>query len=419
MRTSWSSKGIGYYLLIYVFPVVYALTVMPFTVQFFRRFAASPEGDASLFGLYRLSAVHEFFLPLFVVALELISIRLAAAFWATRASERDGAGERRDRGSRLVLVVFLLFQAFPMFSVYFDARITEFRDLQATHARQLTVDPNEQAQADRENQLQATRYQSVLASYNASIATLKGQISDAATAAAAIDSQLRNALQHEQIANTLDERESGKAEVARLGPIATRAADDSRQLVGKLTELNATPPSPPVATVPTAHATPLPFESDVSFLIGTMALPNSYLAAFAALMFGVIVFGAGHQIAAMGGGGQGRGLGAANRTFDLVSDLRFCEALPASRQPEYVKNLEALIEMHFSALRSLRKLSQGGATLQLDNVKQEEELNHLASLRAAVTTSRVEPASKQYLLDVVNRLFAAPMDQAIKGTRAI
>ena len=98
--------------------VAYTLVVLPFTVNFFRTIASPPKSGDSLFFVIPLDIAHLFMLPIFLAALEFVSIRLAISFWSE--------GEVKQK--ILVYVLFLLCQSFAMTSVYYDIRLHNFHD---------------------------------------------------------------------------------------------------------------------------------------------------------------------------------------------------------------------------------------------------------------------------------------------------
>ena len=105
----------------FIVTVSYTLVVLPYTVRFFNDLAAiSLENEFRLFGIIPLSKCHEYFLPIFLCALEFASIHLSITFW-----------KKKEKAFEYILIIllFLFCQSYAMSSVYYDIRNKEFEEI--------------------------------------------------------------------------------------------------------------------------------------------------------------------------------------------------------------------------------------------------------------------------------------------------
>lgn len=405
------SKGLGYGLLEFIFPPIYALTVMPFTVQFFRRFVSPPAADVKLFNLLPLAQVHEFFLPLFVLALELISIRLAAAFWA---------GSNWIRRI-LVLGVFVGFQMFPTFSVYYDARVTDYS--QQTASAQPKVDPAEvkRLQDDYVNRQQqndkaAAQYNLQLANQERDKVRLQQQISDLQGSIESSGTQISNALDRARFPGTVAEREAAANEAQRLGKQVDQLRADQSQAQKELQQLVSspplapTPPEPP--SFPEARPQPLPFKSEVDFMISTLSLPTSILVFFVSLIFPIIVFGAGFMLAKMETGDyEGVELVGGPALLNLATEFRICSRLSPVQQVGFVEGLKPVVLNYFETLRSSSEFAAINTRVNLENQNELDLLQELAALKGQLFSSRLAKEAKNRLDTYIDHLIDTQLFQ--------
>lgn len=389
-------RGLGYYLLKYVFPVVYALTVMPFVVSFYRHVVSPPNSDVMLLGLIPLGPVHTFFLPFFLLATEIISLRLAAAFWASRKREQ----------AALLLVIFTLFQMFPAFSVFFDARVKEFQQLQDVQAQELRVDPAEERAADKLYADTVGQYTLALKNWNDDKDRIAGQIASTRGDLDTVLAQRQDALARLRAPGTLAERETATNENQRLAGTSDQLARQVNGLQEQLRNIIAAPPTRPERQSPAAKPQPLLYKTDVDYVVGTLGDVNSHLAMFVASMFIAIVFGAGYVMAgAEGNNGLARGVMS---PLDIGRELRFCSGLPIERQKNFVGQIQSTINYQLAAHRALTNQSIALATLQMIGDSEVDEIRLLASFGEAVTSSGISPETKEVLRDFIDGLIRNP-----------
>lgn len=93
------------------FALIYTLTILPFTVNFFKGIVDLVD-NYTLANLISLATIHNFTLPFFLMSLEFAAVGLACSFWARRSTLHKIG----------ILILFLCCQLFPMISLYYDVR---------------------------------------------------------------------------------------------------------------------------------------------------------------------------------------------------------------------------------------------------------------------------------------------------------
>lgn len=401
-RVSW--QPIIYAVTVLPFTVIYALTVTPFTVQFFRTFAQSPDvGDITLLSAWPLRQVHEFFLPLFIFALEVISIQLAANAWSLGMN-------RRFLALIPLLVVLVFAQAFPTFSVYLDARNTAFKK----NTEVVDADPLDVARVNAENELRTRQYQ----------LDKEKHADDLRIQASLIDAQTRD-LERQLV--PVD------ASIGRLQQLAVRFWTDAHwteyngpdglvpirnDLRARLAavqsqrqRLIANPPQGPPAPelLPEPKSQPK-YEDVVQYMTDTRGRPEALLSVFVALIFPTIVLGAGYVIARYSG--TSRVIDGSYRPplpyLRLQNELAIGRVLSEARQNGYIAGIKRFVAFYATVLRNLRDLSSAYTAVHLDGDHELEELQVLKSAREEVANSGLGNAAKQDLLNYLDELIKAP-----------
>lgn len=405
--SGWSGPSLGILLLKFLFPPIYALTVMPFTVQFFRRFILPPSTDATLFGLVPLAQVHEFLLPLFLLSLELISIQLAVAFWSDRSLWRKA----------LVLLVFAGFQSFPYFSVFYDARITDLG--QRTQKQPAVVTPEQQQAYDQQvNQLrqqyadQVAQYKLILDQNNNQQAArendkkqLQQQIGSLNAAIDKARQDKASALQHSRNPVTIAEREAAAKDVASIDQQIAQYQNQLDAVQKSLNALTTAAPSPaPSAPAqpqlpppPTPKPLPLPFSSDIDFIVQTLTIPASIIEMLVALIFPIIVFGAGYAIAASSTGPSPLAAGLTDLRID--GEIRLGEHLREDQQLIFAESLKPVIVSRVAMMRSEATNIVATSSMMLETSHEIDVLNWASSVAAVIAKSRLSEEAKFVLTE--------------------
>lgn len=111
-----SAKSVGISLIRVIFALVYTITILPFTVNFFKSIV-NPVTKETLMNMVPLVKIHDFTLPLFLMSLEFAAVGLACAFWTKRSFiQKTG-----------ILLLFICCQLLPVTSLYYDVRGRDFQ----------------------------------------------------------------------------------------------------------------------------------------------------------------------------------------------------------------------------------------------------------------------------------------------------
>jgi hypothetical protein len=324
------SKGIGYYLLKFVFPIIYALTATYFTVLFFRRFVPtnvstsgqSASTPASLFNLFPLDKVNEFFLPLLVLSLEFLSIQLAVDIWI-----HGFAGNRRRVGALCLL--FLCFQSFPVFSTFFDARTAQLSQLQDKSKQDVQSKMSARtAQEQALQQLIDQRTNDINAA-NQDIYNLTGSIY----------------YETDPVARQVFQDQLNHESTIRDGYVS-----DQQHARQKLQDLTSSGPPAPDKFAE---------DSDLQYIADTAGTSESVLSAFVSILFPTVVFGAGYVLARSSAGSFGE---KTVPQMDLREQLEACKKFPVAQQRIFANEIAASMEAYVNSLQTTQTMSR----LQLD-----------------------------------------------------
>jgi hypothetical protein len=376
----------------WAFAFIYALTVTPFTVNFFRRFVSTPESNLFLFNLdfLPLSKVHEFFLPLFILALELISLRLAIGVW------REVRGQSEGKLLLALILVFVAFQAFPVFSVYYDARRTEYEKLQSEQP----IDPSEEARAEQ-------AFQAAMATYNTNVAAQQEQYNSQQNAISqqiayeqGFITQANNQIFALTTVGLADQRTSSSSQ-QQINALKPQIAQAQTELDGlKQEQQQSRPPvagPPPAKTVDESKRAPLQF-TDIQFLTDNAITWNSILSFFISLIFPIVVFGAGFVFARTAEGAEL----AQFSQLSLVHELEECSTLPKEQQKNFVALLESAIASYIAGLRQAKNLTVANSQLHLQLELENQISRAFGSFHEQVTTSKIDPAARSELLEYID-----------------
>ena len=377
-----------YYTTTIAFAIVYALTVTPFTVNFFRRIASAPETGLSLFHWKELplSGIHEFFLPLFIVILEFISLRLAIGIWSELLSESS------DRKLRKILIpLFVAFQAFPLFSVYYDARYSEYVELQSikyaedTFQDELAVyDRNITVQLDDYRILQADRQHEIDA-LGEEIRLAKGQILTLQTTSLTDpDPQVKRSAEEliTELKGTIIRKETER---------------DALKDVQQNSRPPEAPPRPERRGTDRTKRAPLPF-TDLQFVVNNAITPNSLFALFISFIFPVIVFGAGYVFA----NANKRARHSPVPEVSMGHELEALARLPQNQQVAHAELLKTPIKLHLESLKTAHDLSRENTVFHIRADDVQEFRHAVEALIRQINGSNIRTEAKEFLIKELN-----------------
>jgi len=402
-----SLQKVFYNTLTTAFAIIYALTVTPFTVNFFRRFVTPPDSTLSLFNwdALPLSKVHEFFLPLFIFALEVISLRLAIGIWI------EYRGERADRKLlRFLIILFLFFQAFPTFSVFYDARRTEYDQLQSKQG----IDPIEDARAEAVYQAELSTYNQNLAAQQDRFNTRQGEIQNQIAtlqdtinkANSGIFAYTNNSLNDPN--SPAEGKSEAKKQIDALNVQKDRAQRDTDALRQQQQQL--TPPvagQAPVKKVDETKRAPLSY-TDVQYMTNQAFDVDSILSFFVALIFPTVVFGAGYVFSNLGERRRRDYVPEAS----IAHELEALRNLPAEQQVEHAGLLKSPIGLLLLGFRTTQDLTRENTGFHIKSENTQEFHKAIDALIKQIKASKIIPEAQGILIqEITRRLATTPASQ--------
>jgi len=379
---------------------------MPFTVTFFRDIISLLDTNSKLFTVAKLHDVHEFFLPIFVLTLELISIQVSIGIWRVR-----------DLQTKLALIVMLaFFQLIPTFSTYFSARLTEFAHLQANQP--VEVPPAELVVAKSQRHELEVKYEADVKANDREYTTwtqtrssLETQIRNQQMAIERNANAVQDALRQARLASTGAERQAWLSEASRLAAIGDGLNEQLVALNTKLKDVLAVEPKNkildlPVFIQPDAKPKPLlsssgnPYRSNMEFLVDTFNSPTSHMGMLAAAIFPALVIGAGYVLSRS----RDDRLDAAHVSVDsrLGELLTYCSSLPRSMQDAFATYISSEIIFYLSEVKARQSHAVSVTNSFQVGEYQLEFVKVLDQLKGMVQDSEVIREVKDKLSEVIN-----------------
>ena len=396
-------KDVTNFFLEWVFAPVYALTITPFTVQLFRCFVTPPQMDIKLLNYFSLAQVHTFFLPIFVLTFELISVQVATGWWRNLFRKRLAT-------VFALSLVFLLLQFFPTFSTYFSARLYELNQIQDKDISiESEIETNVRQQNKEAQRLYSSdldRYQREIYQYNIQCKTIENQIAQEQGNIKRLSDQnnelIRNASQQLFTDNlTKSQVEKNRKLIDEHYKSLARAQEEISQLRGSQPAHPEQPKLEPIQVRSPANR-----KTDATFLIETWRQPNSLIAGVVSMVFPFIVFGAGYVLAhrTTDDGDYEIGQERAIAQLSLKQELEKCSNLSPEQQLGYVKGLQAVIISHIYAIRATKTFSITNTHVQLENEREMQILNALLDLRNQLLKTTIGAAAQESLNNYITNL---------------
>lgn len=380
------------------FTVVYAGTAAPFTAAYISSFAQPPNvGAVLLFGVWHLEQVYEFCLPLLVLALEAVSLQLSAAVWSLWI-------DRRVVTLVPALLVFLFAQAFPTFSLYWDARSTAFSEVKNTDL--VPVSPVKLAEVRAENESKMRQYDLAKQAFDESQKAIDEQLSqqvvDIEGQLAPVDAALGQLQQRIPRGWTVADWQRFNSLNDTRANLATRLADAQQARQERIAHPLQPPEIPQLVQEPQAEPR---YKSLVQFLTETAGTPESLLTIFAALIFPAIVLAAGFVIARYSHGdalsaSPGR---ASIAGIGIDAELRLGETLRPELQPQFADSLGAVIAARVAAARSQAANQAATTTMFLETSQELKLLKAAEAITEAVNRGGLTEKAKAKILDHIEK----------------
>lgn len=359
-----------------IFTLAYTLTVLPFTVNFFKSIA-SPSSTETLMLIFPLVDAHNFMLPIFLACLEFASIGLACSFWTMK----------HHINRYLILVLFLVCQGFAVTSVYYDIRTKDYQavkktsDISKTEAvdslRTTASGLKEQAAtASAElNKIRRDRDGNNIAIDKSLVRMSKESFS---TNKEAIRAEIHNR-----------ERFREKRE-REIDDLLNRKRELDNDLKKKESELEK---------YIRDDNKGLKYKSELEFIVKEFFTHKSGFAGFLTLLFPVSILGVAFILPKKTSADA-----EMLPSFNLQEHLRNAASLPEDMHFNYVRLLVPSLDAYLSALKASKKILNENDALNLHTSLIRQIINEVKGLQGQITSSKLEENSKSYMLNELNNL---------------
>jgi len=385
------------------FPFAYAITVMPFTVQFFKKFVTGISNDMLLFNFIRLSEAHDWGLPIFVFIIELISVKLSIGLWLSLSNKDWGA-------IPAIGVSFLLLQSFPTVSTYFDARIKEFDQKKgdATYAKELSLWEEEKRRIDLQfDQDKLQRQQEDILKDN-KIKSIQQQADSIRQDIKVIEDRIKELTNLINRAIDLNARKTSEEELSRkqknLADLRAEQLKIENSFTLLITGASNSISRPPYPPKPKLNDI-LPENSgrnfsEIEYVLATRNEEKSIVTLFVSLIFPFSVIGAGYVLSRRLinlAFKRQQNLIENQPQLNLIKELKECEKLPLQAQTTYANGLLGVVSAWGSALRSTAQLSVANSLFHLESEIEMLILEEASALNKQVNSSNVSATAKNII----------------------
>ncbi|MDP3112504.1 MAG: hypothetical protein Q8M71_10425 [Thermodesulfovibrionales bacterium] len=355
-----------------IFTLAYTLTVLPFTVNFFKSIA-SPSSQETLMLIFPLADTHNFALPILLSALEFAAVGLACSLWQKAVSTKKV----------VILILFLGCQTIPMLSLYYDVRGKDYQ------AEKKTFDENRKEKVDAVE----TRIKSLVAQ----ISTLSNEMKDMRKERHDSDGSI-NQLLHvskdmsrflgEDVRAEMRERRNlrGRDE-GKINELLQQKKGIESDLKKSEDELQA------------AQTQRMKYGTQIEYIAHDLLSHKSAFAGFISFLFPLTILSVAFVLPK-----NSRADSEVLHSFNLEQHLRNAASLPEDMHFNYVKLLVPSLDAYLSALKASKKILNENDALNLHASLIRQIINEVKGLQEQIASSKLEENSKSYMLNELNTL---------------
>ena len=358
-----------------IFTVAYTMTVLPFTMSFFKSIA-SPSSTETLL-IFPLADAHNFMLPIFLACLEFASIQLACSFWAMK----------HHINRYLILIIFLACQSFATTAVYYDIRSKDYQTIKKT-----TDISRTESVESLKNTISGLKEQAATVS-----AELNKIRRDRDNNNSAIDKLLVRINKERQPENKDDIR----AEIKNREKFREKREREIDTLFGRKRELDNE--SQKTESEMEAYIRDenkgLKYKSELEFIVKEVFTYKGGFAGFFVLLFPVSILGVAFTLPKNVRADPGE-----LPSFNLREHLHNAASLPEDMHLNYIRLLVPSLDAYLSALKASKKILNENDALNLHTSLIRQIINEVKELQGQIASSKLEENSKSYLLNELNNL---------------
>lgn len=355
-----------------IFTLAYTLTVLPFTVNFFKSIA-SPSSNETLLLRFPLVDAHNFMLPIFLAALEFAAVGLAYSMWQKAASTKK----------LVILILFLGCQTLPVLSLYYDVRGRDYQ------MEKKTFDENRKEKVEAVE----TRIKSMVAQ----IATLSKEMKDVRKERHNADGSI-NQLLHvsKDMPRFLDK--DVRVEMRERRSLRGRNEEKINELLKEKKALESDLKKWE-DELQAAQTQGMKYGTQIEFVVHDLLSHRSAFAGFIAALFPLTLIAVSYVLPK-----NSRANAEVTHSFDLERHLHNAASLPEDMHFNYIRLLVPSLDAYLSALKASQKILNENDALNLHTSLIRQIINEVKELQGQIGSSKLEENSKSYLLNELNNL---------------
>lgn len=354
-----------------IFTLAYTLTVLPFTVNFFKSIA-SPSSTETLMLIFPLVDAHNFTLPIFLACLEFASIGLACSMWQ----------KKQGTNKLFILLLFLACQTIPMLSLYYDVRGKDYQMEKKNH------DSNKKELMDSlSNRIKSINGQILALSKN--ITDMKKERHDTNKS---INQLLfiRKESQRDAVADM-------KAEIRERKKLRERdeekVADIFREKKALEADLRKWEDELQVAQSQTMR-----YGTQLEYIVRELFSYKSTFAGFISFLFPLTILSVAFVLP------KGSENNYTDPSFQFHDYLKYGSLLPADLHLTYAKMLTPSVSAYMTALLASKTLANEGVALHLQNDAFRQIIDEAGAITREIQLSKLDENSKNYLISEINEV---------------
>lgn len=355
-----------------IFTLAYTLTVLPFTVNFFKSIA-SPSSTETLMLIFPLVDAHNFTLPIFLACLEFASIGLACSLWK----------KAQSINKVFILLLFLGCQLFPMVSLYYDVRGKDYQ------AEKKTFDENRKEKVDAVE----TRIKNLVAQ----ISTLSNEMKDTRKERHDADGSITQLLHvSKDMPRFLGE--DVRAEMRERRSLRGRDEGNINELLKQKKTIDSDIKKSEDALQAVQSQT-MKHGTQLEYIVRELFSYKSAFAGFISFLFPLTILSVAFVLPK-----NSRADSEVLHSFNLEQHLRNAASLPEDMHFNYTKLLVPSLDAYLSALKASKKILNENDALNLHASLIRQIINEVKGLQGQITSSKLEENSKSYMLNELNNL---------------
>lgn len=358
-----------------IFTLAYTLTVLPFTVNFFKSIASPSIKETIMLAIPAIPLVdaQNLALPIFLAALEFAAVGLACSLWQKAASTKKV----------VILILFLGCQTIPMVSIFYDIRGKDYQTEKKTY--------------DENKKEKVTALAKRITGLNLQISTLskdmqamklgRNHTTRSINQLFDMTKDTPRSVIEDVRAEIREQRSLRIRDEVKMTELLTQKKALETDLKKKEDELQA------------AQTQMMKDATQIEYIVRDLLSTKSALAGFIVVLFPVTLLSVAFILPknSMTDAGE-------LPSFNLQEHLLNASSLPKDMHYRYVRLLIPSIDAYISAFKASKTVANENDNLHLQNALIGQLISEVGALQGQIGTSRLEDNSKSYLIAEINKI---------------